>query len=185
MGGCDLGPGALAEAEHVSRLADVLESVSDHTHQSHSYRYRGVPALVDDPIQLGLFELGEEPGDLVLNIFVVAGQLFTASLHLADLLGRVTVPGVGWSQRQSEGFHPLSTGPDLFDTRDLGDMVVHHPGQVPDEPGDRVRRRVRAVEEIFRFGPLQNPQHLLTDPSERVRQNLVDLDLGPPACSRR
>jgi len=60
----------------------------------------------------------------------------------------------------------------LLDARDVGDVVVLHPREVPDQPGDRVRAAVHAVGHRRLVEALDGPVHIGLDPVEKIAQQV-------------
>src|SRR6478609_4293840 len=83
------------DAADVRRLADVLGAVVDDRHQPHPERHGWVPSAIDDAVELGGVERGEQLGGAGTHGVVVAGErVGPLRPHRRDLLGRVPVAGV-------------------------------------------------------------------------------------------
>jgi ubiquinone biosynthesis protein len=163
--------GALTQQDAADErgLADVLRAVVDHADQPHAQRHRRIPALVHDPGQVGVGDAGDQPDRLGVHRVVVAGeQVGRGHRDLCYLLGGMPVPGVVRLERQLE---PLAVlGPHLRHPERVRHVVVLNPGQVPHQPGDRVRVRRDALRQLAAGQPPYHRVHVLLDPAEGVRQ---------------
>ena len=75
-------------------------------------------------------------------------------------------------RRAELGVEPLR-GPRLFQPCDVGDVVVLDPGQVPDEPADRVRVVVEATVQLFQSQSGDGGVDALVDPPEGVDEEIL------------
>ena len=96
---------------------------------------------------------------------VVAGQHGCVRAHHTGLLGGLVVAGVDAVEGQREAVGPAFADPQLVLVPDLGQVVVLHPGQVPDQPGDAVCLRVRPEGQQLRTGILEHGVHDSADPA--------------------
>jgi hypothetical protein len=84
----------------------------------------------------------------------------------------VSVAGVLGLERQPEPLHPAPGGPDLLGLKGVGQMIVLDPGQVPDQPGDRVHLGVQAERQLLGREAVDNPADDLTDPANGIDKQL-------------
>jgi hypothetical protein len=178
--------GALTQQDAADErgLADVLRAVVDHADQPHAQRHRRIPPLVHDPGQVGVGDAGDQPDRLGVRRVVVAGeQVGRGHRDLRYLLGGMPVPGVVRIERQLE---PLAVlGPHLRHPERVGHVVILNPGQVPHQPGDRVRARRDALRQLAAGQPPHHRVHVLLDPAEGVRQYVRARQLLPLPFSTR
>ena len=165
-------------------LADVLGAVVDHADQPHAQRHRRVPALVHDPVQVRVGDPGDQPDGLLVHRVVVPGeQVRRGHGDQGHLLRAVAVPGVVRLERQLE---PLAVlGPYLRHAERVRHVIVLHPGQVPDQPGDRVRGRVDALRQLAAGQPAHHLVHGPLDAAEGVGQDLRRSHLRPLSVKDR
>jgi fructokinase len=151
-------------------LADVLCAVVDHADQPHAQRHRRVPALVHDPVQVRVRDLGDQLHGLLVHRVLVPGEQVPAGHRdQRHLVRGVPVSGVVRLERQLE---PLAVlGPHLRHPERVGQVIVLYPGQVPDQPGDGVRRRVEALRELAAGQPPHYLVDILLDTAEAVGQD--------------
>jgi hypothetical protein len=76
------------------------------------------------------------------------------------------------AERQPEPLHPAAGRPDLLCQRNVCDVVILDPGQVPNQPGDRVRAAVDPERQLLRRQPANDVVDGLLDPAERVGEKL-------------
>jgi hypothetical protein len=145
----------------------VLEVVGEHAHQPHPQGHRRIPGPVHDAAKIGIGELAHVPEGLLVDCVVIPDQQGTrVHLHGGHVLGLVSVAGVLGVERQPEPLHPAPGGPDLLDLKGVGQMIVLDPGQMPDQPADRVRRRVEAKRQLLGREAVDNPVDHLADPAK-------------------
>ena len=151
-------------------LTAVLGAVVDHADQPHAQRHGRVPALVHDPVQVRFRDAGDQPDGLLVHRVVVPGEQVPGGYRDPRHLFRtVPVPGVVRLERQLE---PLAVfGPHLRHPERVRHVVVLHPGQVPDQPGDGVRRRVEALRQLAAGQPPHHLVHGLLDAAEGICQD--------------
>jgi hypothetical protein len=78
------------------------------------------------------------------------------------------------SQRQVEPRGPAANRPLLLDARDLGHVIVLDPGEVPDQPGDRVGLGVEPGGEGLLVKALDRLVHHAVHPLEPVDEQVAD-----------
>jgi hypothetical protein len=145
-----IGLAAQEDAADKGRLAGVLEIVGDHAHQPHPQRHRRIPGPVDDAIKIGIGELLDIANGLQVDRVVVAHQQRPGpNLYGRHLIGPVPVAGVPGVERQPEPLGPALGGPDLLGLGGVGEVVVLDAGQMPHQPGDRVRLLVEAEGQLL------------------------------------
>jgi len=103
--------------------------------------------------------LGAEPGD-VLDVHAVAG-----------------LPVV---EGEREPLCEALRGVDLLGAGDLGDVVVLHPGEVPDQPADRVGPRRRGLGELVDGQAVDGPGDHALDVVEGGCEQFVDAHASWP-----
>src|ERR1700733_12367794 len=170
-----LEPGPQHQPADVRGLPRVLHVVVEHGHQPHRQRDRRGPAPVDDPRQVGVGYLGDQLHRLRVRRLVVLRQQFGrrgGGPHLGRLRGRVAVADVRRPGRQPEPRRPARSGPYLRGVKRLGNVVVLHPGQVPDEPADRVGAGGDLMGELGRGQLGEHVKNVLPDPAESVDEQV-------------
>jgi len=152
-------------------LADVLRAVVDHADQPNAQRHRRIPALVHDPVQVRIRDAGDQPDRLLVHRVVIPGEQVAAGHpDLRDLLRAVPVAGVVGLERQLE---PLAVlGPHLRHPERVRQVIVLHPGQVPHQPGDRIRVRREPLRQLAAGQPPHHRVHGLLNTAEAVHQDL-------------
>ena len=103
----------------------------------------GSQRVIDYPIQLGRRDAIHIAHGELMDRPVILPEKLTAYADLSNLLRALAVAGGPLAKGQAEPLPPLR--PNLLDVRQVGDMIVLDPAQVPDEPGDRVRARIWAI----------------------------------------
>ena len=150
----------------------MLDVVVRDADQADAERDRGIPPAVDDPVQVGLADPVEVPQGLLVHGVVVPRQQVGVRADRGDLVAALPVPGGVRGEREPEPRDPALRRPDLLDARDVGDVVVLHPREVPDQPGDRVRAAVHAVGHRRLVEALDGPVHIGLDPVEEIAQQV-------------
>ena len=87
----------------------------------------------------------------------------------------MAVTGVAWIERQAETFVPSPCDPDLFGARDVRDVVVLDPTEMPHQPADRVRVIVDPLDEFVFGQSVDCAVHRTRDASERIDEHLGDI----------
>ena len=114
-----------------------------------------------------------EVGDgLAVDRVVVADQPIRRRAHGVDLGARVAVAGRAAIERKGELVAPALGRPALLNTGGVGNVVVLDPGQVPDEPRDRVGLAVRPPAEQVGVEALDRAVHRLPHAGERVNEEI-------------
>src|SRR5215213_4848348 len=174
VGSTPLLPGLvppLRETAHVGSLAGMLHRVTNHADQPDCGCYRGVPPGVDDPIQLVPSNAIQVAQRQFVNIPVVVAKEFATHPDRRYLFRVLAVTGSPLVERQPKPFTPLR--PDLLNLRQVGHLMVLAAGEVPEQPGNRVGFRIRAVGGDFVSQPIGEIDHELSHPPEGVSQNLL------------
>src|SRR5699024_4331347 len=150
----DVSSAALQDALHIFGLADVLHTVPDHAHESHSECHVWCPIVVDHPVQIRVAERTDVPvGNRVDRVVVVGQQLRRIHPHRGDVGVAVTESYRLDRQIEVESATESLRRPHLFGAGGIGDVVVLHPSEVPDQPRDRVRGIVEPHVEIIHGEP--------------------------------
>ena len=166
-------PGTHFSAGHEGRLADVLQVVGNHADQPHPEGDWRIPAGVHDPAQLRVVHPAQELHGAVVHRLVISDeQLRGDTGHLRHLVGRVAESGDRGRERQLEALEPAGVGPHLVALRDVGEVIVLHAGEVPDQPADRVRAIVHPGGQVLRSQPADNAAHRTPDASEAVDEQV-------------
>src|SRR6478609_1446010 len=83
------GVASLQDPAHEVRLRRVFEAVVHHADQAHTQRHRRVPAIIDDPVEIGIRQLCEERDGLgVGGVEVADEQVRITGPDLIHLSGR-------------------------------------------------------------------------------------------------
>ncbi len=129
---------AAEKTSDVGGLAGVLEAVRDEAGQTDAEGHRRIPVLVDHPLEVVLSETAEVGDRPVVDGIVVADEVGSRPSHAGHVVCRVAVAVVLRVRSPSEALVPTVGQVALLLAGGLGDVVVLHPGEVPDEPGDGV-----------------------------------------------
>ncbi len=89
-----------------------------------------------------------------------------------DLLGRVAVAGVGGIGGHAESARPALCDPALIPSGDLGDVIVLNPGQMPDQPRNRVGLGLRTEGQGICIQASHRLVDQFPDPVEGVGEDL-------------
>src|SRR5205807_1999746 len=157
---------------------EVLGAVVDDAHQSRAGGYGRVPVGVHDAGQLGGCHARDVGQRELVHFVVVAGQQLGGCVHLRDLVGAVPVAGVVARQVETEPVDPAVAGPHLLDPGHMGQLDVLHPGTVPDQPGDAVGVRSRAVIGQLVGQPVGEIVDVFDQSGERVAKQLLRGGVG-------
>jgi len=95
------------------RPAGVGHVVVDHAHQPDAEGYRRIPAVIHDPVEVGVGQTGDIREGRLVNGVVVLAKWLGVNHHRLNLVRRMPVPVVGGSS----GSLNRSTQP--ADVRDL------------------------------------------------------------------
>ena len=159
-------------AGRIGRLTGVLQVVGDHTDQADAEGDRRVPGRVHDPVQVGVPEGAQVADGLLVHRVVIAGQQL-AGLRAdgVHLLEGMPVAVVGRVEGQREPLRPPLAEPDLGPAGHVGDVIVLDPGEMPDQPGDRVALAVGPGGQLLGREPVDALGNDLTNPAEGIGQD--------------
>src|SRR5215470_7538143 len=103
------------QSAQVSSLAGVLRVVVYDAHQPDAQRDGRVPAVVHDPVKVGVGQRAHEPDRPVVNRIVIPGQEVSGGYDdLAGFGGTVAPAGRSRLKRKAEPLHPAVGGPGLI-----------------------------------------------------------------------
>lgn len=155
-------------------LAGVLSGVVDDADQAHAEGHRRVPVRVDHAGQVGVLDPRHVLDGERVDGLVVAGEQVRLGRdllrHRGDLRGRVAETDLGGVRGQAEPGRPASVGPHLRHAERARDVIVGHPAQVPDQPGDGVGVRIEAPRELLLCESGHNREDRFPDAAEGVGQ---------------
>jgi hypothetical protein len=118
----------------------MLQAVVRDAHEPDTERDRRIPRLVDDAVEVD----GTQPrevrrGPRVDRVEVGDQVVGPIGADRRNVGGGVTVAMVGGVWLEPEAGGPVAGLPQLGFVEELGDVVVLHACEVPDQPSDRVR----------------------------------------------
>jgi hypothetical protein len=174
VGSTPLLPGLvppLRETAHKASLAGMLHRVTNHADQPDCGCYRGVPTGIDDPIQLVPSNAIQVAQRQFVNIPVVVAKEFATHPDRRYLFRVLAVTGSPLVKRQPKPFTPLR--PDLLNLRQFGHLMVLAAGEVPEQPGNGIGFRIRAVGGDFVSQTVGKVDHELSHSPECISQNLL------------
>ena len=163
------------DTPYVGRLPDVLHVVVEHGDQPHAEGHVRGPPGVDHAVKVVVGELGHELDRLRGRLLVVLGEQARGrgrGRDGGDLLWAVTVPVVRHPGRQPEPRRPATGRPYLRHAERGREVVVLHPGEVPDQPAHRVGAGVDPVGELPGRQPVKHVSDVFPDPPEPVDKQL-------------
>jgi hypothetical protein len=151
----------------------VLGVVVDHRDEPDREGHRRVPVLVDHAGEVGVLE-GVQVGErlLVHGVVVLGEQLGRHRGERRDLGGLHPVAVRLGRERQAGALVEAAGDPDLLAAGERREVVVLHPGQVPDEPGGGVGLRVGAEAEPLGGAVLEDGVHGPVHPVEGVAEEV-------------
>ncbi|GAA3127110.1 hypothetical protein GCM10017687_47300 [Streptomyces echinatus] len=136
----------------------------------------GVPAFVHDTLQVLGGQGAQDAEGLFVDGVVVPGQLLgRLDADLRDLGRAVPVAGVVPGQVEAEAFHPVLREPDLVEVEGVGDVVVLHPGEVPDQPGDGVGVGSRPTVQFAGAEAVEGGMDFFLDAAEAVDEDVLGM----------
>jgi hypothetical protein len=159
------------QATHVGRLAGMLHVVVEHRDQPHAERDMGRPPGIDHPVEIVVGHLGHQLHRLRVRLLVVLGEQAGGrgrGRDGGDLLRGVTVPVVRHFGGQPEPCRPARGRPHLRHAERGRDVVILHPGEVPDQPAHRVGAGRDLVGELLGRKPVKHVGDVFPDPPEPV-----------------
>ncbi len=157
----------------------MLEVVGDDADEAHSEGDGRVEALVDDAIEIGAAEPMKVGHRRRMDGVVVLEQQPAADRDGADLLARLSVARRLRAERKAEALLEALGRVHLLAAGDFGDMVVLHPAQVPDQPGDRIGAGIGSCRELLLGEVLDGAVHGLPHAVEGVGEHLDDVQCAP------
>jgi hypothetical protein len=149
----------------------MLHSVSDHADQPDRRCHWRVPAGIDDPVQLLCSNPIQIAQGELMNCAVIVGEEVTASSNGRYISWTLSITGSPLAKGQAEPLPPLC--PNLLDLREVGDMIVLDPGEVPQQPGNRVRLRIGPVAGHLVGQVIGEINHKLSYPAKCIDQYLL------------
>jgi hypothetical protein len=113
---------SLRETANVGSLAGMLHRVADHADQPDCGGHRGIPAGVDDPIQLLGSKAIQVAQRQLVDIAVILAEQVATHADRRYLLRALAITGSPLVKRQPKPFPPLR--PHLLNVRQVGDLMV-------------------------------------------------------------
>src|SRR5215218_762699 len=159
------------ETANVGSLTGMLHRVPNHTDQPDRGGHRRIPMGIDDPIQLLGSNAIQVAQRQFVNISVIVAEEVATHPDRRYLLRALAVTGSPLVKGQSEPLPPLR--PHLLNLRQVGHLIVLAAGEVPEQPGNRIGFRIRAVGGDFVSQTVGEVHHELAYPPECVSQNLL------------
>src|SRR5215213_11446520 len=138
---------------------------------------------IHDPIQLVRSDAIQVAQRQFVNISVIVAEEVATHPDRRYLLRALAVTGSPLVKRQSKPLPPLR--PRLLNLRQVGHLMVLAAGEVPEQPGNRVGFRIRAVDGDFVSQPVGEIDHELSHPPECVHQNLLRIFSHSPNRTAR
>src|SRR5215213_4336077 len=157
------------ETAHVGSLAGVLHRVAYHADQPDRGGHWGIPTGIHDPIQLVRSDAIQVAQRQLVNISVIVAEEVATHPDRRYVLRALAVAGSPLVKRQPKPLPPLRPG--LLNLRQVGDLMVLAAGEVPEQPGNRVGFRIRAVGGDFVSQPVGEVDYELSHPPECIHQN--------------
>src|SRR4051794_16355373 len=149
----------------------MLEIVRQDAHEPGAERHRGIETVVDDPVEGCVVESVDEPNRSVVHFVVVTAEEGRRRAYVGDVFGRLAVSGRRRVEGQRKAFVPPRRSPDLLTRGGVGDVIVLNTRQMPDEPRDRVRRRIESVCELVDAQAVDDPVQQPGKPVESFAQD--------------
>src|SRR5215212_3495940 len=159
------------ETAQVGSLAGVLHRVANHADQPDRGGHWGIPTGIHDPIQLVRSNAIQVAQRQFVSIPVIVAEEVATHPDRRYLLRGLAITGSPLVKRQSKPLPPLR--PRLINLRQVGHLMVLAAGEVPEQPGNRVGFRIRAVGGDFVSQPIGEIDHELSHPPKGVSQNLL------------
>ena len=150
----------------------MLDVVDDDADQPDAEGDGRIPALVHDPVEVGIRERPQECERHRVNGVEVVAKRLGVNDYGRHLWGRMAETGVSRIQREPESIRPSGRHPDLLTPGDAGDVIVLDAGEVPDQPPDRVRLTVETSSQLIPAEAVDDAMHDVTYPPERICENL-------------
>src|SRR5215217_3029751 len=113
---------SLRETANVGSLAGMLHCVADHADEPDCGGHRGIPAGVDDPIQLLGSKAIQVAQRHLVDIAVILAEQVATHADRRYLFRALAVTGSPLVKRQPKPFPPLR--PHLVNVRQVGDLMV-------------------------------------------------------------
>ena len=152
----------------------MLQVVRDHADEPDAQRDRRVPVLVHHAVEVRLAQALDVLDRMPVDGFVIPDEQVGWHPDRSHFRAGVPVAGLGWRERQPEPFGPAFRRPGLLGARHVGDVIVLDPGQVPDQPRDRVPPAVWPERQLVLGQTAHGAQHHAVDPAEHLGQQFAD-----------